>query len=43
MLHIIRMLERHFPQHARWFVLALLMISLLVLLAGIGLFAARWA
>lgn len=43
MLHIIRMLERRFPQHARWFAPMLLMISLLVLLAGVGLFATRAA
>lgn len=42
MLHIIRMLERRFPQHARWFA-PLLLISLLAVLADIALFAVRWA
>ena len=34
MLHLIRMLERRFPQHSHRFAPALLLISLLALLAG---------
>lgn len=42
MLHIIRMLERRSPQHAHRFAAALLLTALLIMLAGVGLLAARW-
>lgn len=40
MLHIIRMLERRFPQRRHRFVPALLLMSLLALLAGVILYGA---
>ncbi len=40
MLHIVRMLERRFPQHARWFAPVLVLVSLLVLVAGVSLYFA---
>ena len=40
MLHIIRMLERRFPRHGHRFAPALLLISLLALLAGVIMFTA---
>ncbi len=41
MLHVVRMLERRYPQHARWLAPALVLTSMLVLLGGISLFFAR--
>ena len=40
MLHIIRMLERRFPQHGHRLASALLLIALLALLAGAILYGA---
>ena len=41
MLHLIRMLERRFPEHSHRFVPALLLLSLLALLAGVIVSMAR--
>ena len=40
MLHLIRMLERRFPQHRHRFAPAMLFVSLLALLAGLILYGA---
>lgn len=40
MLHVVKMIQRRFPNHAHRIVPVLLLVSTLALLAGLGLLAA---